>query len=78
MNLTDFRRTPPRAAFEAVREQALGEATDVLESELIGLAPEAAFAGVDPAELRLTGFSAEKLLETHLRRLGWLGAESLG
>jgi glutamate formiminotransferase len=78
MNLTDFHRTPPRVAFEAVRERALDEGTDVLESELIGLAPEAAFVGVEPGELRLTGFSAEKLLETHLRRLGWLGAESLG
>jgi hypothetical protein len=42
----------------------------VLESELVGLAPEAAFAGVDPDELRLVSFSPEKLLETHLRRLG--------
>lgn len=77
MNLTDYHQTPPRAAFGAVREEALGEGTEVLESELIGLAPEAAFVGVDPAELRLVGFSEEKLLETHLRRLGWLGAESL-
>jgi len=70
MNLTDFRRTPPREAFEAVRRAAADEGTSVLESELVGLAPEAAFAGVDPHELRLVGFSAEKLLETHRRRLG--------
>jgi glutamate formiminotransferase len=70
MNLTDFRRTPPREAFEAVREAARAEGVAVLESELVGLAPEAAFAGVDPDELRLVSFSPEKLLETHLRRLG--------
>jgi glutamate formiminotransferase / 5-formyltetrahydrofolate cyclo-ligase len=54
MNLLDFGRTPLWMVFDAVRELAAEEGVRVKESELIGLAPTAAFtsvadhAGADP------------------------------
>ncbi len=66
MNLTDWRVTPVRAAFEAVKAAAAEAGVDVLESELIGLAPRGAFAGVAPGEIRLVDFSEERFLESHL------------
>jgi len=42
MNLTDYRVTPVSKAFAAVKEEALKLGIDILESELVGLIPEAA------------------------------------
>jgi glutamate formiminotransferase / 5-formyltetrahydrofolate cyclo-ligase len=55
MNLLDFEKTPMWRVFDEVAELAAEEGVGILESELIGLAPQAAFdavaahAGVDPA-----------------------------
>ena len=38
----------------------------VLESEIVGLVPEAALAGIDPADLRLPNFSSGQILEHRL------------
>jgi glutamate formiminotransferase len=46
MNLLDFGRTPLWAAWEAVREEAAEDGIELTESELIGLAPLAAFEAV--------------------------------
>jgi glutamate formiminotransferase len=46
MNLLDFARTPLWAAWEAVREEAAEDGVELAESELIGLAPLAAFEAV--------------------------------
>ncbi len=46
MNLLDTERTPLWAAWEAVRDQAAEDGVDLAESELIGLAPLAAFQAV--------------------------------
>jgi glutamate formiminotransferase len=46
MNLQDFERTPLWQVFDVVRELAAEEGIAVRESELIGLAPTAAFTGV--------------------------------
>jgi glutamate formiminotransferase len=46
MNLLDFGRTPLWAAWEAVRVEAAGDGVELAESELIGLAPLAAFEAV--------------------------------
>ena len=46
MNLLDFARTPLWAAWEAVGVEAAHDGVDLAESELIGLAPLAAFQAV--------------------------------
>ena len=68
MNLLDYRVTPPAVAFAAVAELA-GRAGALVEaSEIVGLVPAAALAGVDPADLRLRGDVSERLLENRLAR----------
>jgi glutamate formiminotransferase len=66
MNLLDYRVTPPAAAFAAVARLAERAGARVEASEIVGLAPAAALAGVDPAGLRLRGFTPELLLERRL------------
>ena len=46
MNLLDFGRTPLWVAWEAVRAEAAEDGVELAESELIGLAPLAAFQAV--------------------------------
>jgi glutamate formiminotransferase / 5-formyltetrahydrofolate cyclo-ligase len=46
MNLLDFARTPLWVAWEAVRAEAAEDGVEIEESELIGLAPLAAFMAV--------------------------------
>ena len=46
MNLLDFERTPMWRVFDEVAELAAEEGVGIRESELIGLAPQAAFDGV--------------------------------
>ena len=53
MNLTDCEQTSPRVAFERVREEAGKRGVAVLESEIIGLVPEAALADTTPEALLL-------------------------
>lgn len=65
MNLTDYRVTSVRTVFERVREVAARHGIEILESELIGLIPQAALAGTTPGDLKLRGFSDTKILETH-------------
>jgi glutamate formiminotransferase len=70
MNLLDYRRTPPAAAFAAVAELAEREGVAVIDSEIVGLVPRAALAAGDPATLRLRDFSPDRFLEERLRRKG--------
>lgn len=66
MNLTDFEVTPIAAAFEAVEREAARLGVEVLESELIGLAPQAALDADIAARVRLRGFSPDRILENRL------------
>jgi len=68
MNLLDFRVTPPAAAFAAVARLAEQAGVRVAGSELVGLAPEAAFEGADPAALKLLDFSPDRLVEERIRK----------
>jgi glutamate formiminotransferase len=64
MNLVDFEVTGIRAAFDAVAYEAAARGMDVVESEIVGLAPEAALSPGDAEHVRLTGFEAdEQVLE---------------
>ncbi|MDD5711451.1 MAG: glutamate formimidoyltransferase [Smithellaceae bacterium] len=69
MNLTDYRVTNMKAVFDRVRELATAKGVEIIESELIGLAPEAAMGGVDAPYLKLVDFSPERLLEFHIEQM---------
>jgi glutamate formiminotransferase len=68
MNLVDFRRTPVLRALERVRQEAEALGAHVVESELVGLMPEEAAAGVVRDALLIPGFAPGRVLETLLGR----------
>jgi glutamate formiminotransferase len=70
MNLTDFEQTSPQAAFDRVRREAEQRGVSVLESEIVGLVPQAALADTTPEALLLTGFSPDQILEHRLTAAG--------
>ena len=67
MNLTNCKATPLKAVYERVEALAAERDVQILESELIGLAPKCAFTGTRPEKLKLVNFSKDRLLETHLK-----------
>jgi glutamate formiminotransferase len=75
MNLLDYKVTPPAVAFAAVAELAGRAGARVVASELVGLAPAAALAGVDPADLLLPADTPDRFLETRLARALHIDAE---
>ena len=66
MNLTNFEQTPIIRAFEAVRREAGDRGATVVESEIVGLVPEAALPPEPEQALRLAGFRADQVLERRL------------
>ncbi len=72
MNLTDCDTTPIKTVYELVETLAGKQDIEILESELIGLAPQSAFAGTTPERLKLKNFDAGRLLEMHLRQFARL------
>ncbi|MEO7192185.1 MAG: glutamate formimidoyltransferase [Vicinamibacterales bacterium] len=69
MNLTNFRTTSMLAAFERVRAAAERAGVRVLESEIVGLVPEAALPPNPQETLLLAGFGSQ-VLEDRLRAAG--------
>ncbi|MQA28339.1 MAG: glutamate formimidoyltransferase [Luteitalea sp.] len=69
LNLTNYEVTPIEQLFAAVKAEAARHGVEVLESELIGLIPQAALAGTTPAALMLTNFSPDRILESRLARI---------
>lgn len=67
MNLTNCKETPLKVIYEYVEKLAAERGVEILESELIGLAPKCAFAGTKPQNLKLVNFDQNRLLETHLK-----------
>jgi glutamate formiminotransferase len=68
MNLVDHEVTGLREAFDAVVEEASARGMDVLDSEIVGLVPQAALSSGDVQRLRLVGFDPktqvlERLME---------------
>ncbi len=59
MNLVDHEVTGLREAFDAVAGEAAGHGLEVLDSEIVGLVPEAALAPGDAEHLGLTGFDPQ-------------------
>lgn len=67
MNLTDYTRTSMRDAYTVVRREAERRGVGVVESELIGLAPAAAFGTASYDEIQLVGPSQNRTIEDRLR-----------
>ena len=63
MNLTNFERTSIVRAFGTVREEAERRGALVVESEIVGLVPEAALPPAPIQTLQLVRFSKEQVLE---------------
>jgi glutamate formiminotransferase / formiminotetrahydrofolate cyclodeaminase len=76
MNLVDFEVTGMRVAFDAVRTQGEARGMRVLDSEIVGLVPQAALGEGDVGYLRLEGFDADQQI---LERLvsGGIGTQSV-
>ena len=66
MNLTDYEVTSPRMVFDAIKEKAVLQGVAILESELIGLIPQAALADTTAEYLQLSGFRRQMILESHI------------
>jgi glutamate formiminotransferase len=69
MNLTNCKKTPFKVIYDQVEKLAVGRGVEILESELIGLAPQCAFAGTNPEYLKLKDFDKDRLLDTHIKAL---------
>lgn len=67
MNLVDYRQTSVWGALKRVRQEAAALGARVVETELIGLMPEEAAAGVVREALQLPGFTSGRVLESRLR-----------
>lgn len=66
MNLTDFEQTSLAQAYRAVEQEAARLGVGIHSSEIVGLVPQLALAGVRPEELKLVDFSPEKILENRI------------
>jgi glutamate formiminotransferase / 5-formyltetrahydrofolate cyclo-ligase len=69
INLTHCKEMPLKTVFDRVKTLAAQGGAQILESELIGLAPKCAFAGTTPQYLKLKDFDEHRVLETHLKSL---------
>jgi glutamate formiminotransferase len=67
MNLTNFEKTPVFRVFELVKREAARYGVMVLESEIVGLIPQAALLQAAEYYLQLEGFSPNQVLENKLR-----------
>lgn len=67
MNLTNFQVTSVRTVYEAIEKEAKSRGVEILESELIGLAPAAALPAGVPQRVKLARFdAAEQIVENKL------------
>jgi glutamate formiminotransferase len=67
MNLTNYEVTPIQRAFDAVKREAARHGVNVLESEIVGLAPAAALSATAAHDVQLAGSFRDKVLENRLR-----------
>ncbi len=67
MNLTNYEKTPVFRVFELVKREAARYGVEVLESEIIGLIPQAALTASAAWYLQLDRFHDGQVLENKLR-----------
>ena len=70
MNLVDLDQSTAADAFAAVERAASALGVTVLDSEVVGLIPQAALGGRSPRDLQIAGWMDGLLLEEQLRRAG--------
>lgn len=70
MNLTNYLKTPPHVAFEAVKREAEKLGVEAISSEVVGLIPQPALDVAGIHFLKLENFSGEQILEEKLRKAG--------
>jgi len=66
MNLTNYTVTPIRAAFDAIKTEAEKAGVEILNSELIGLAPRAALGPGDVEYMKIEPFNSKMIVENNL------------
>lgn len=66
MNLTNFEKTPIFRVFECVKREAERYGVSILESEIVGLVPQAALTQSAAWFLQVTDFSDKQVLENAL------------
>ena len=66
MNLLDTARTPMTLVFERIRQEAAQHGVEILESELVGMAPAQALVDVARQALQFGRLDADAVLETRL------------
>ena len=67
MNLTNYEKTPVPRVFEFVKREAARYGVGILESEIVGLVPQAALLAAAEYYLQIEGFTSDLVLETRLR-----------
>lgn len=70
MNLVDFEVTGVRDAFDAVAKEAAAKGLEVVDSEIVGLAPQAALRPGDQEHVLLKGFSPDEQVLERLLEAG--------
>ena len=68
MNLTDYRETSLRVAFEAVSQEAQRYNVEILESEIVGLVPRAAWDEQLWQDLKLRPIQSDPIIESRLNK----------
>jgi glutamate formiminotransferase len=66
MNLVNYKVTSPRTIFDAITREAEARGVKVLESELIGVAPQDAIPPGDEVYLKIAGFSKDQIIENRI------------
>jgi glutamate formiminotransferase len=66
MNLTDYEKTPLQVVFEAVDAEACAQGVEILESELIGLAPQNAIEQGAADRFKCRNFHSGLVIENAL------------
>jgi glutamate formiminotransferase len=67
MNLTNFEKTPLPRVFEMVKREAERYGVTILESEIVGLIPQAALLAAAEYYLQIADFNPMQVLENRLR-----------
>ncbi|MEO0069346.1 MAG: glutamate formimidoyltransferase [candidate division WOR-3 bacterium] len=66
INMTDYTKTPIYRVFETVKREAQRWGVPVLESEIVGLVPQAALIACAKYYLQLNSFKSDQILENRL------------
>ena len=67
MNLTNYEKTPMPRVFEFVKREAARYGVGILESEIVGLVPQAALLAAAEYYLQIEGFAPAVVLENRVR-----------